>query len=234
VLELEAVAGKDKLKQLKVDVGSGDPLQIVTNAPNVVEGCLCVVATVGRCVCVEMCGTNQKISVRRAVGLNPKRARDPSASLPWMSSTVRVIGHRDVSHPLCSKVTMNNEEIEVKEATVGGVKSAGMLCDSTMLGWSGGGAGNAALVPDSFAPGDSAPEKRPRMDGGSTDESKKKGEVEAVMSAKDKRKAEAAAKKVREKVRWKGEGAVYKWGQRTSFCPPGLDARSQSSRCVEC
>jgi hypothetical protein len=47
VLELEGVAGKDKLKQLKVDVGSGDPLQIVTNAPNVVEGCLCVVATVG-------------------------------------------------------------------------------------------------------------------------------------------------------------------------------------------
>ena len=47
MLELEGVAGKDKLKQLKVDVGSGDPLQIVTNAPNVVEGCLCVVATVG-------------------------------------------------------------------------------------------------------------------------------------------------------------------------------------------
>ena len=48
VLELEGVTGKDKLKQLKVDVGAGgDPLQIVTNAPNVVEGCLCVVATVG-------------------------------------------------------------------------------------------------------------------------------------------------------------------------------------------
>ena len=85
MLELEAVTGKDKLKQLKVDVGAGgEPLQIVTNAPNVVEGCLCVVATVG------------------------------------------------------SKVSMNNEEVEVKEASVGGVKSAGMLCDSTMLGWSGG------------------------------------------------------------------------------------------------
>ena len=115
---------------------------------------------------------------------------------------------------LCSKVTMNNEEIEVKEASVGGVKSAGMLCDSTMLGWSGGGAGNAALVPDSFSPGDNAPEKRPRMDGGSADESKKKGEVEVVMSAKDKRKAEAAAKKVREAKRLKEEAAVhvYGWG----------------------
>ena len=34
------------------------------------------------------------------------------------------------------------------------------------------------------------------MDGGTTDDSKKKGEVEVIMSAKDKRKAEAAAKKV--------------------------------------
>jgi len=58
---------------------------------------------------------------------------------------------------------MNGEEIEVKEASVGGVKSAGMLCDAPMLGWSGGGAGNAALVPDSFAPGDGAPNKRPRL-----------------------------------------------------------------------
>jgi len=143
VLEVEPVAGKDKLKQLKVDVGAGsDALQIVTNAPNVVEGCNCIVATVG------------------------------------------------------STVTMNGEEIEVKEASVGGVKSAGMLCDAPMLGWSGGGAGNAALVPDSFAPGDSAPDKRPRMDGGISDDSKKKGQVEVVLSSKDKRKADAAAKKV--------------------------------------
>ena len=37
------------------------------------------------------------------------------------------------------------------------------------------------------------------MDGGTTDDSKKKDEVEVVMSAKDKRKAEAAAKKVCER-----------------------------------
>ena len=53
----------------------------------------------------------------------------------------------------------------MKEANVGGVKSQGMLCDAPMLGWSGGGSGNAALVPDIFSPGDSPPEKRPRMDG---------------------------------------------------------------------
>ncbi len=32
MLEIEGVAGKDKLKKLMVDVGSGDPVQIVTNA----------------------------------------------------------------------------------------------------------------------------------------------------------------------------------------------------------
>eukprot|EP00275_Glaucocystis_incrassata_P000211 EC118238.1.p1 GENE.EC118238.1~~EC118238.1.p1 ORF type:complete len:111 (+),score=12.60 EC118238.1:33-365(+) len=31
----EPVAGKDKLKLLKVDVGRGEPISVVTNAPNV-------------------------------------------------------------------------------------------------------------------------------------------------------------------------------------------------------
>ena len=140
VLELEGVSGKDKLKQLKVDIGAGgEPLQIVTSAPNIVVDSLCVVATVG------------------------------------------------------ATVSLGGEDVEVKEAVVGGVKSTGMLCDAPMLGWQGGGAGNAALVPTSFAPGDAPPDKRPRMDGDS--DAKKTAEVEVVMSAKDKRKAEAAAKK---------------------------------------
>ena len=56
-------------------------------------------------------------------------------------------------------------EISVKKAVVGGVASEGMLCDAPMLGWVGGGAGNAATVPDSFALGAQPPDKRPRMDG---------------------------------------------------------------------
>ena len=66
-------------------------------------------------------------------------------------------------HP--EQVTLDGEEVEVKEAKVGGCTSQGMLCDAPMLGWTGGGAGNAALVPDSFEPGDAPPERRPRMDG---------------------------------------------------------------------
>ena len=96
------MAGKDKLKQLKVNVGAGgDPIQIVTNAPNVVEGCHLIVATVG------------------------------SFHLPSDVSSVCVFVFRggsryDSRHTLTfflcgtagSKVTMNGEEIEIKEATV--------------------------------------------------------------------------------------------------------------------
>ena len=97
VLELEPVAGKDKLKQLKVDVGAGgDPLQIVTNAPNVVEGCHLIVATVGSlhlpsavvCVCLG------------------NRYDFPRTLTFFLCGTTG------------SKVTMNGEEIEIKEATV--------------------------------------------------------------------------------------------------------------------
>ena len=56
-------------------------------------------------------------------------------------------------------------ELVIKKTTVGGVVSEGMLCDAPMLGWAGGGTGNAALVPDSFALGAQPPDKRPRMDG---------------------------------------------------------------------
>ena len=53
----------------------------------------------------------------------------------------------------------------VAKRSMGGRVSEGMLCDAPMLGWQGGGAGAAALVPPAFAPGDRPPERRPRMDG---------------------------------------------------------------------
>ena len=55
---------------------------------------------------------------------------------------------------------------KVKRASVGGVVSEGMCCDGPMLGWVGGGAGAAALLPESFNPGDAPPTSRPRLDGG--------------------------------------------------------------------
>lgn len=56
-------------------------------------------------------------------------------------------------------------EEALKKRSVGGRTSEGMLCDAPMLGWVGGGAGAAALVPEAFGPGSRPPERRPRMDG---------------------------------------------------------------------
>lgn len=109
VLECEDVRGKDKLKELKVDVGGDEPLTIVTNATNVEVGKRVVVATIG------------------------SELKDGA---------------------------------KVKKAMVGGVTSEGMLCDGPMLGWTGGGAGAAALLPESFKPGEAPPKSRPRLDGG--------------------------------------------------------------------
>ena len=105
VLSVEDLA--NKLKQCSVDVGLGETVSVVTNASNVAEGNLVVVARVG----------------------------------------ARIDGE------------------EVKKRSVGGRASEGMLCDAPSLGWTGGGAGAAANVPNSFAPGDRPPARRPRMDG---------------------------------------------------------------------
>lgn len=52
----------------------------------------------------------------------------------------------------------------VKKVTVGGEVSQGMLCDSKMLGWTGGAEGVAAQVPESFALGSRPPDAKPRGD----------------------------------------------------------------------
>ncbi|CAM9767911.1 unnamed protein product, partial [Chrysoparadoxa australica] len=51
---------------------------------------------------------------------------------------------------------------QVKKTQVGGVLSEGMLCDSPMLGWTGGAVGIAALVSEDFPPGSTPPSSRPR------------------------------------------------------------------------
>ncbi|CAE8618093.1 unnamed protein product [Polarella glacialis] len=53
----------------------------------------------------------------------------------------------------------------LKKANVGGCPSEGMICDAPMLGWIGGGAGAAVLLPESFAVGGPPPDARPRTDG---------------------------------------------------------------------
>ena len=49
----------------------------------------------------------------------------------------------------------------VKKTTVGGKPSLGMLCDSVMLGWAGGSAGAAVLLPASVENGSEPPSEKP-------------------------------------------------------------------------
>lgn len=56
----------------------------------------------------------------------------------------------------------DGEEIKITKTSVGGVMSEGMLCDSKMLGWSGGAEGIAAQLPESYPIGSAPPATKPR------------------------------------------------------------------------
>lgn len=107
---------------------------------------------------------------------------------------------------------------KVKRAPVGGVMSEGMLCDGPMLGWAGGGAGTAVLLPDTFKPGDTPPRSRPRLDGGSGGDDAPAAPVakstgpgvdalfEKKMSKEEKKAALAAKRAARAAKKAGGEG----------------------------
>ncbi|KAJ3215246.1 hypothetical protein HDU67_000662 [Dinochytrium kinnereticum] len=59
-------------------------------------------------------------------------------------------------------VVVDGDDVEVKKSTVGGRKSEGMLCDAPALGWKGGAAGLAVILPDEFAVGSAPPSSKPR------------------------------------------------------------------------
>jgi len=107
-------------------------------------------------------------------------------------------GKRVVVATVGSKVRLDGGEMDVKKATVGGVPSEGMLCDPPMLGWVGGGAGNAALVPDTCAVGSAPPLKRPRMDGGGQEEAKDAGPEKPMQMMFEKKLTKEEKKALRE------------------------------------
>ena len=124
VLSVEDSAGGTKkggkpLRVCSIDIAAsgssgGEPLAVVTSAPNVREGSRVAVAPVG--------------------------------------STV---------------VTDDGSELKITKTAVGGVMSEGMLCDSQMLGWTGGAAGIAVQIPDSIPIGSAPPATKPRPTNGS-------------------------------------------------------------------
>eukprot|EP01006_Ploeotia_vitrea_P053122 TRINITY_DN67757_c3_g6_i1.p2 TRINITY_DN67757_c3_g6~~TRINITY_DN67757_c3_g6_i1.p2 ORF type:complete len:185 (+),score=15.83 TRINITY_DN67757_c3_g6_i1:42-557(+) len=66
--------------------------------------------------------------------------------------------------PAGANLEEDTNVVQVKKASVGGMKSEGMLCDSSMLAWTGGAKGVIQQLPDSFAIGAEPPSSRPRGD----------------------------------------------------------------------
>mmetsp|Transcript_33206 Transcript_33206/g.49192 ORF Transcript_33206/g.49192 Transcript_33206/m.49192 type:complete len:176 (-) Transcript_33206:109-636(-) len=118
-------------------------------------------------------------------------------------------GSRVVVAPVGSMVLdEEGEEMEIKKTAVGGVMSEGMFCDSRMLGWSGGGVGIAAQVPDSCPLGSVPPKTKPgRPDDNKTADAgggsyeglfeKKLTKEEKKKIAEERRKAKKAAKEAK-------------------------------------
>lgn len=101
----------------------------------------------------------------------------------------------------------DGEMMPVTKATVGGVVSEGMLCDSKMLGWVGGAKGIAVNLPDSYDVGCPPPTNKPRVNDKGEDEGDSAqqssdplpGLFEKKMSKEEKKKL-AAERKAKRKA----------------------------------
>ena len=100
-------------------------------------------------------------------------------------------GTRTVVATVGTEVDMDGETQTIKNTSVGGVVSEGMVCDSVMLSWAGGAAGLCVQLPDSYPLGSLAPASKPRMDGSAAPS----GSAEPELSAKDLKAQEKAARK---------------------------------------
>ena len=115
------------------------------------------------------------------------------------------IGSRVAVAPVGSAVELDDgSSMTLQKTTVGGVVSEGMLCDSRMLGWTGGAAGVAVQIPDSIEIGACPPNEKPRMNFESEEVvpavevkplfEKKLTKEEKKKLAEEKRKSKKAAK----------------------------------------
>lgn len=114
-------------------------------------------------------------------------------------------GSRVVVAPAGSTVvTEEGEELKLTNATVGGHPSWGMICDSRMLGWSGGAAGVAVQIDESFAVGSAPPASKPRPGGGGQESEVPAGPVEDGLFerklSKEEKKKLAAEKRAAKKA----------------------------------
>lgn len=99
---------------------------------------------VGTIISLETCG-NCKKSNRSLFACKIDVGSGEDISVVTAAPNVRQ-NSRVVVAPINSIIMKNGEEVKVTKASVGGVMSEGILCDSEMLGWSGGAVGIAAQV----------------------------------------------------------------------------------------
>jgi len=100
----------------------------------------------------------------------------------------------------------DGETIQVKRTVVGGVASEGVLCDSHMLGWSGGAKGVAVQIPASVEVGSSPPPTKPRPKGGGGSEAQApaqevKGLFEKKLTKEEKKKLAEERKRARKEAK---------------------------------
>lgn len=116
--------------------------------------------------CGQILGIEELANGLKACKIDVGKGQEDDQLVVVVTNATNVAeGSRVVVCGVGASVVVGGEEVVVAKRNVGGQTSNGMLCDAPMLGWTGGGAGAAAMVPESFAPGDRPPERRPRMDG---------------------------------------------------------------------
>lgn len=102
------------------------------------------------------------VSCEDAPGTKLKRLKvdvNNGAPIDVVTAAAKVeVGHKVVI--ACVGAVVGGEVID--KTNVRGFPSCGMVCDSAMLGWSGGGAGAAVVLPDDAVIGEKPPRSRPR------------------------------------------------------------------------
>lgn len=81
VITCEAVAGKDRLKVVTVDIGNGTVLTIATNAPNIREGTRTCVAVIGSTI--EIAGQSEVVKKTNVGGVISEGMICDSVMLGW-------------------------------------------------------------------------------------------------------------------------------------------------------
>jgi tRNA-binding EMAP/Myf-like protein len=118
---------------------------------------------VGIVLSVEECKSNNNKTLRSCL---VNVGQENAVTIVTSASNVRPGSRVAVALAGTCIINEEGEEMIVKKTIIGGVSSDGMLCDSRMLGWSGGAAGVAAQMPDSIPIGQAPPSTKPRPNHG--------------------------------------------------------------------